>query len=197
MTMVSCIWSLKICLHAVNSHDEQVAALHPWAVKSALHPWAVKRSKVCATSKTLFSVQWLASWQNFAILLWPIQRSNLVCVFASPYLHLLLRWSLASCYAPRWQLDSKAADFKLASQLLMSSLEMNQVLMTLEQWGCRAMLGGSSQGLWIPVIIGQSGSQYHTTSFALAQIGIEHGPANPSYMSTLFWHFTKFLHLEE
>ena len=30
----------------------------------------------------------------------------------------------------------------------------------------------------LPMIIGQSGSQYHTTSFALAQIGVEHGPTN-------------------
>ena len=30
----------------------------------------------------------------------------------------------------------------------------------------------------LPTIIGQSGSQYHTTSEALARIGIEHGPAS-------------------
>ena len=30
----------------------------------------------------------------------------------------------------------------------------------------------------LPIIIGQSGSQYHTTSDALAKIGIEHGPAS-------------------
>ena len=30
----------------------------------------------------------------------------------------------------------------------------------------------------LPIIIGQSGSQYHTTSDALAKIGVEHGPAN-------------------
>ena len=30
----------------------------------------------------------------------------------------------------------------------------------------------------LPIIIGQSGSQYHTTSDALARIGMEHGPAS-------------------
>ena len=30
----------------------------------------------------------------------------------------------------------------------------------------------------MPIIIGQSGSQYHTTSDALAKIGIEHGHAS-------------------
>ncbi len=30
----------------------------------------------------------------------------------------------------------------------------------------------------MPIILGQSGSQYHTASNALAQVGIEHGPAS-------------------
>ncbi len=34
----------------------------------------------------------------------------------------------------------------------------------------------------LPIIIGQPGSQYHTTSDALAKIGVEHGPANKSYV---------------
>jgi len=39
----------------------------------------------------------------------------------------------------------------------------------------------------LPIIIGQSGSQYHTTSDALAKIGIEHGPAS-KVMSKLHEH---------
>ena len=39
----------------------------------------------------------------------------------------------------------------------------------------------------LPIIIGQSGSQYHTTSDALAKIGVEHGPAN-KVMSKLHEH---------
>ena len=41
----------------------------------------------------------------------------------------------------------------------------------------------------LPVIIGQFGSQYHTTSDALAKIGVEHGPASKvmsSYMNIMF-----------
>ncbi len=45
----------------------------------------------------------------------------------------------------------------------------------------------------LPVIIGQSGSWYHTTSFALAQIGIEHGPAN-KVMSELHEHSVLTFH---
>ena len=45
----------------------------------------------------------------------------------------------------------------------------------------------------LPIIIGQSGSQYHTTSFALAQIGIEHGPAN-KVMSKLHEHSVLTFH---
>ncbi len=30
----------------------------------------------------------------------------------------------------------------------------------------------------LPIIIGQPGSQYHTTYDPLAKIGVEHGPAN-------------------
>jgi hypothetical protein len=37
----------------------------------------------------------------------------------------------------------------------------------------------------LPIIIGQSGSHYHTTSYALAKIGIEHGPAS-KVMSKLY-----------
>ena len=39
----------------------------------------------------------------------------------------------------------------------------------------------------LPIIIGQSGSQYHTTSDALAKSGIEHGPAS-KVMSKLHEH---------
>ena len=45
----------------------------------------------------------------------------------------------------------------------------------------------------LTIIIGQSGSQYHTTSFALAQIGIEHGPAN-KVMSKLHEHSVLTFH---
>ena len=38
----------------------------------------------------------------------------------------------------------------------------------------------------LPRIIGQSGSQYHTTSDALAKIGIEHGPASNSNVHALW-----------
>ena len=37
----------------------------------------------------------------------------------------------------------------------------------------------------MPIIIGQSGPQYHTTSDALAKIGVEHTPAS-KVMNTLF-----------
>ncbi len=39
----------------------------------------------------------------------------------------------------------------------------------------------------LPIIIGQSGSQYHTISDALAKIGIEHGSAS-KVMSKLYEH---------
>ena len=39
----------------------------------------------------------------------------------------------------------------------------------------------------MPMIMGQSGSQHHTTSFALVQIGIQLGPAN-KVMSKLHEH---------
>ncbi len=39
----------------------------------------------------------------------------------------------------------------------------------------------------LPTIIGQFGSQYHTTSDAIAKIGIEHGPAS-KFMSKLNEH---------
>ncbi len=39
----------------------------------------------------------------------------------------------------------------------------------------------------LPIIIGQLGSQYHTTSDALAKIGVEHGPAS-KVMSKLHEH---------
>ncbi len=45
----------------------------------------------------------------------------------------------------------------------------------------------------LPIIIGQSGSQYHTTSFALAKIGIEHGPAS-KVMSKLHEHSVLTFH---
>ncbi len=45
----------------------------------------------------------------------------------------------------------------------------------------------------LPIIIGQYGSQYHTTSDALAKIGIEHGPAN-KVMSKLHEHFVLTFH---
>jgi len=43
------------------------------------------------------------------------------------------------------------------------------------------------------IIIGQSGSQYHTTSYALAKIGIEHGPAS-KVMSKLHEHSVLTFH---
>ena len=43
------------------------------------------------------------------------------------------------------------------------------------------------------IIIGQSGSQYHTTSDALAKIGVEHGPAN-KVMSKLHEHSVLTIH---
>ncbi len=45
----------------------------------------------------------------------------------------------------------------------------------------------------LPIIIGQSGSQYHTTSDALAKIGVEHGPAN-KVMSKLHEHSVLTFH---
>jgi len=45
----------------------------------------------------------------------------------------------------------------------------------------------------LPIITGQSGSQYHTTSYALAKIGIEHGPAS-KVMSKLREHSVLTLH---
>ena len=45
----------------------------------------------------------------------------------------------------------------------------------------------------LPVTIGQSGSWYHATSFAFAQIGIEHGPAN-KVMSKLHEHSVLTFH---
>jgi len=45
----------------------------------------------------------------------------------------------------------------------------------------------------LPIIIGQSGSQYHTTSDALAKIGVEHGPAN-KVMSKLHEHYVLTFH---
>ena len=45
----------------------------------------------------------------------------------------------------------------------------------------------------LPIIIGQSGSQYHTTSYALAKIGIEHGPAS-KVISRLREHSVLTLH---
>ena len=45
----------------------------------------------------------------------------------------------------------------------------------------------------LPTIIGQSGSQYHTTSDALAKIGIEHGPAS-KVMSKLHEHSVLTFH---
>ncbi len=45
----------------------------------------------------------------------------------------------------------------------------------------------------LPIIIGQSGSQYHTTSDALAKIGIEHGPAS-KVMSKLHEHSVLTFH---
>lgn len=64
----------------------------------------------------------------------------------------------------------------------MSSLKMNQVLMRLdggaEQCLEAALKDDGYSVTTVPVMIGQSGSWCYTTSFALAQIGIEHGPAN-------------------
>jgi len=45
----------------------------------------------------------------------------------------------------------------------------------------------------LPIIIGQSGTQYHTTSDVLARIGIEHGPAS-KVMSKLHEHSVLTLH---
>ena len=45
----------------------------------------------------------------------------------------------------------------------------------------------------LPIIIGQSGSQYHTTSDALAKIGVEHGPAS-KVMSKLHEHYVLTFH---
>jgi len=45
----------------------------------------------------------------------------------------------------------------------------------------------------LPIIIGQSGSQYHTTSDALAKIGVEHGPAS-KVMSKLHEHSVLTFH---
>ncbi len=45
----------------------------------------------------------------------------------------------------------------------------------------------------LPIIIGQSGSQHHTTSDALAKIGIEHGPAS-KVMSKLHEHSVLTFH---
>ncbi len=45
----------------------------------------------------------------------------------------------------------------------------------------------------LPIIIGQSGSQYHTTSDDLAKIGAEHGPAN-KVMSKLHEHSVLIFH---
>ncbi len=45
----------------------------------------------------------------------------------------------------------------------------------------------------LPIITGQSGSQYHTTSYALAKIGIEHGPAS-KVISRLREHSVLTLH---
>ncbi len=45
----------------------------------------------------------------------------------------------------------------------------------------------------LPIIIGQSGSQYHTTSDAPAKIGVEHGPAN-KIMSKLHKHSVLTFH---
>ena len=45
----------------------------------------------------------------------------------------------------------------------------------------------------LPIIIGPSGSQYHTTSDALAKIGIEHGPAS-KVMSKLHEHSVLTFH---
>ncbi len=45
----------------------------------------------------------------------------------------------------------------------------------------------------VPIIIGQSGSQYHTTSYALAKIGIEHGLAGKG-LSKLHEHSVLTFH---
>ncbi len=45
----------------------------------------------------------------------------------------------------------------------------------------------------LPIIIGQSGSQYHTTLAALANFGIEHGPAS-KVMSKLHEHAVLTFH---
>ena len=45
----------------------------------------------------------------------------------------------------------------------------------------------------LPIIIGQSRSQYHTTSDALAKIGVEHGPAS-KVMSKLHEHSVLTFH---
>ena len=45
----------------------------------------------------------------------------------------------------------------------------------------------------LPIIIGQSGSQYHTTFDALANIGVEHGPAN-KVLSKLHEHYVLTFH---
>ncbi len=45
----------------------------------------------------------------------------------------------------------------------------------------------------LPIIIGQSGSKYHTTFHALAKIGIEHGPAS-KVMSKLHAHSVLTFH---
>ncbi len=45
----------------------------------------------------------------------------------------------------------------------------------------------------LPILIGQSGSHYHTSCYALAKIGIEHGPAG-KVMSKLHEHSVLTFH---
>ena len=51
---------------------------------------------------------------------------------------------------------------------------------------------GDNVTIW-PMIIGQSGSQYHTRCDALAKIGVEHGPAR-KFMSKLHAHSVLTFH---
>ena len=56
-----------------------------------------------------------------------------------------------------------------------------------------AALKDYGYNITLPIIIGQPGSQYHNTSSALAQIGIEHGPAS-KVMSKLHEHCVLAFH---
>ena len=164
---------------AASSHDKHASYS---AKEQALAGWSLGYCKSCVLNQLQASLRLSKSWVGYTITnqtVQTIQRtdralSGLWSVSRNP------AWSVSSKTKPKKQRTKYQENCKKRkhSIKLEGALKDYEYIVTT-----------------LPIIIGQSGSQYHTTSDALAKIGIEQGPISkvvPKLYETLVYSVLTF-----